>query len=495
MKTGLIRKTILLAVAAITLQQPHAQQRTTNADRVLQENRAKAESNRQRAEQERNRLSQERARMGNNLAQFPNVGTTVNLLEPTPAMAPLAPLAPISGIVTGVDDIAWAGGNRKLINDQDLKSKEISQEIAVSKTADVIIDNSNRGIIVKTWDQPKVKVTTTLYYEGDASKLSDAEWFEKLNLTLKILGSTVRVKSGSVNGGSYTITGQAYSWSSSSSGGDVAVFNGDGRNIGNKTGKREVIIYVPKTVKLEIDSKYADVKVETDAENARIDITNGNLDMQNANDVRIVSKYSNVNMGNAKTAEIEIINGRLTAGTIDELDLDSKYCTIEIASAKKMTIRSTNDEYELDEVGEFKGRKNYGNLRINKLNQSLEIDGTNADVKIRNVSASVNLVKIDNKYADIRLPLRNTKNYTINFSGAYASVYGTFEKKPLKVEGTSDAEFFKESKDATIRYGTRSWSNNSTDNCDCDYRFTAVVGDGKGTKLNLKCQNCTVDFK
>jgi hypothetical protein len=491
MKTGLIRKTILLAVTAITLQQTEAQQRTTNTDRVIQEGRARTDASRQK-------IASQMAVINGRVVYGDNY-PAIAPLAPMAPLAPLAPIAPIGSRIYSADGVAWIDGNQKYINDQDLKSKEISQEISVSKTADVIIDNSNRGIIVKTWDQPKVKVTTTLYYEGDATKISDAEWFEKLNLSLKTLGSTVRVKSGSVSGGgSYSAVGQSYSWSSSSSNGrDVAVFSGDGKNIGNKAGKREIIVYVPKSVKLEIDSKYADVKVEADAENARIDITNGNLEMQNASDVRIVSKYSNVTMGNAKTAEIEIINGRLTAGTIDELDLDSKYCTIEIANAKKMIIRSTNDEYELDEVGEFKGRKNYGNLRINKLNQSLEIDGTNADVKIRNIAAGVNTIKIDNKYADIRLPLRNSKNYTINFSGAYASVYGNFEKKPLKVEGTADAEFFKETKDGSVRYSTRSWSNTNSkeDDCDCDYRFTAVIGDGKATKLNLKCQNCTVDFK
>jgi hypothetical protein len=51
-----------------------------------------------------------------------------------------------------------------------------------------------------------------------------------------------------------------------------------------------------------------------------------------------------------------------------------------MAAAKKLVLRSTNDEYEIEEAGEVRGRKNYGNLRITKLNNSLEVDGSNADV-------------------------------------------------------------------------------------------------------------------
>ncbi|MFX5817423.1 hypothetical protein ABTE26_21230, partial [Acinetobacter baumannii] len=78
--------------------------------------------------------------------------------------------------------------------------------------------------------------------------LTDEEWFEKLNLSLRVLGSSVKIKSGSIGGGSYTINGQTYGWSSvggSNNQGGVAVFNGSGQNIGTKSNiKRVVTVYV-----------------------------------------------------------------------------------------------------------------------------------------------------------------------------------------------------------------------------------------------------------
>ncbi|MEN9600319.1 MAG: hypothetical protein RL596_2643 [Bacteroidota bacterium] len=428
-------------------------------------------------------------------------------IPPVPPMEPLPAMAPMSQIsfLDEANVVFNTNGGKKFTDADDVKSKEVSQELSITKTADIYIDNSSRNIVVKQWDQPKVKVTTTVFYEGDG-KLSDEEWFEKLNLSLRMLGSSVKIKSGSISGGSYTVSGSTYGWSSSSSGQNgVAVFNGNGQNIGTKANaKRIVTVYVPTSAKLDIESKYADVQIEGKLSTANIDITNGNLDAGSFNKIILRSKYSNVSIDDADIAEIEFINGRFSAKNIDDADIDTKYSTIEIAAVKKAIFRSTNDEYEIEEAGDIRGRKNYGNLRITKLNNSLEIDGTNADIKVRNAGANLSLVRIDNKYADIRLPLRNIKNYAINFVGPYSSVYGNFDRLPLKEEPKAASTGSSSSKNKledeitnTIRSVNRAVSRVDCNSCEesINNRFSAVVGDGKGLKIEMKCQNCTVDFK
>ena len=406
-------------------------------------------------------------------------------------------LAPIA--VTGYSSSVSSGRSFK---EEDLKSKEVSKEIAAPKGADIYIENSSRGIVVKTWDQQKVKVTTTVYYEGE-SKLTDEEWLEKTNLSLKTLGSSVKIKSGGVNGTfySYGSSGGSINMSSSTMNG-VAVFNGSGQNLGTKSNmKRVVTVTIPAGSKLDIESRYADVEVPDNIGDLNVDISNGNLEGVNLGKFILRAKYSNVNVGDVKTAEVEFMNGRFNAKNIDDLDIDSKSSTVEMASTKKLTLRSTNDEYEMEEAGEVRGRKNYGNLRITRLNTSLELDGANADIKIRNAGPSVSMIKLDDKYADVRIPLRNTKNYSIDFTGSYSSVYGNFEKKPVGMETKKDepagnaaptavgADIQRDLQRVTVLRGVSSWNDNSPS------RFTAAVGDGKGLKIDIKCQNCTVDFK
>jgi hypothetical protein len=406
----------------------------------------------------------------------------------TIAPRPTVPVAPNAIVmVEGFD-----APNRDF---KDLKSKEVSVEVAASKSSDIYLENTQRNIQIKTWDQPKVKVVTTVYYEGEGTKVSDVEWFEKLNISVKSLGTGIRIKSGTVSSsGSYTVNGNTWAWNSGSGG--VAIFNSEGQNIGTKSdAKRYITIYIPIANKLDIESKYADVTVTDNVTKVNADITNGNLELQDAGTLTLRSKYANVSAGSIKNAEIEFINGRLILKDIEDLDIDTKYSTIEVASAQKVNLISTNDEYEFEEVGALQGRKNYGNLRISKLTKSIELDGTNADVKVRNILAGVETIKFNNKYADIRLPLRNLKSYTVNYVGPYSNVYANFEKKLLVIKESKDDDAMAKGIDKAVKDAMKIAEKYGDTSNSTDSKFTATVGDGKGAKIDMNCQNCTVDFK
>jgi hypothetical protein len=417
-------------------------------------------------------------------------------LARTQLSADRAQLNALSTTLRPVEGLYFPGADKQ-IDPKDLKSKEISTEVSASKAQDIYIENNNRTIEIKSWDQPKVKIVTTIYYEGEGTKVSDEEWFEKLNITLRAAASSIKIKSGTVGSGSYTINGagSSYAWSS---GNNTAVFNADGKNIGSQSKlKRQVTIYVPKDNKVDLETKYAEVLISSNLNKLNVDITNGGLEMQDVANLTLRSKYANISTGNIKYGEVELINGRLIMKDANELDLDTKYATVEAGMVKKITLRSTNDEYEIEEVGSLQGRKNYGNLRITKLLNSFELDGTNADIKVRNITASLESIKINNKYADIRLPMREVKNYSVTYLGAYSTVYAGFEKKPVIIEKEALTKSGNAKEDGlaeNLRSINRSLAR-STGDGDADGHFTASVGDGKGAKLDLKCQNCTVDFK
>ncbi len=308
--------------------------------------------------------------------------------------------------------------------EENMLSREVSKEIAVPKNGEIFIDCTSRNVLIKTWEQQKVKITTTVFYEGDP-KLTEEEWLEKAGLTLKVVGSSVKIKS--INVGLYTIN-NVYGSATNAFGVSRNAF--EGVSFG-ANGKKITTIFLPAGSKIDVESNYSDISIPANLGDVNVDITSGNMDAEKMGKLILRSKYANITTGDIKNAEIEMTNGRFTGGSIDELDMDTKYSNIEIAVADKVIIRSINDEYEIEEVGEMNGRKNYGNLRITKLFKSINLEGANADVKIRSLAPTVSLIKIDNKYADIRIPLKSVKNYQVDFTGYYSSVYGNFEKQAL----------------------------------------------------------------
>lgn len=330
-----------------------------------------------------------------------------------------------------------------LSNLEAVETLVLSKEIDMPAKGAIYIENMYGNLIIKTWNQQKVKIATTVSYTGK-NTLSSDEWMEKINLSLKKVGNSVKIKSGNASiGNSYYAVDNSIAVNPAQNSVPYLVFKGNNGQtfiggVNNKT-KRDITITLPVDSKLDIESKYGDVTLPNNVEELTIDLTNGNLDAENMGKLSLRCKYANITVGDIKNAELEITNGQFLANNISDLDLDSKNSSVEMAAVKNVVIRSTNDEVEMEEVGQLSGRKNYGNLRITQLNKSIDLEGVNADVKIRNVGTEVSLIKLNDRYADIRIPLRNMKNYSVDFTGLYSAVYGSFEKKTVNVTADPNA--------------------------------------------------------
>ncbi len=357
-------------------------------------------------------------------------------------------------------------------NEKKIGYKEVSIEIPINKLVDISLDNSNRSIEIKTWDEPKVKIITTAFFDGTVNNLSSEAWFEKININTRLLGSSLRIKTGVLSN---------FSTNTSSSQETVEVYTVDGKQIKKESSKSKIVtIYIPKENKLSIESKYADVSVTDYLKKLNVEVTNGSLELGNINSLTLRSKYANVTINEVQNGEIDFINGKLSIQNLGEVELDTKYSTVEIGSVKKLTFKSTNDEYELEDVAIVEGSKNYGNLRISKLTESIQLDGTNADIKIKNIGSQTKSIWIDNKYSDLRIPLENLRDFSLTYDGTYSTIY----KKFVAIIDESNKNISLETDDSKITTGDT-----------LNSKFKAKVGAGKDAKITIKCQNCTVDFK
>ena len=157
----------------------------------------------------------------------------------------------------------------------EMKSKDISREVAMPKNGEVYIENNSRNIVIKTWDQPKVKITTTVQYEGEGN-FTEEEWFEKANLSLKTLGSSVKIKAGIVSNLSpYGTT----LYSTGTNNLTEVVVTGQPMS-STKSQKKLITVYLPAGSKIDIESKYSEITLPANIGDANIDISNGNLDAE-----------------------------------------------------------------------------------------------------------------------------------------------------------------------------------------------------------------------
>ncbi len=335
-----------------------------------------------------------------------------------------------------------------------MKERVITMEMPFTKDATVFIDNIGRKAIIRTTSSNKVKMQTTVSYDGDV-KLNDAEWFAKMNLGFEQKEGGISIE---------PIERQAAERRNNTKLFEKKV--SDDLNIRDNK-KKALIVYVPVNAKLDIESKYADVAIENNIKYLKAEINNASLSMLNADKVVIESRSGGIKAGNIKDADLDLTNCTLISRDIDKLKINSRNSKASFENINQVVLKSTGDQYQITQAYGIEGNKNFGKMDIAKLKNNITLTGSSADVNISAIDKKAELIKIDNKYADVRLPVYNLKAYTVSFDGKNSKVFTAFQKVK-----TSDSL-----KSASMG-------------------FSATVGDVQGshTKFQINCSNCNVDF-
>ena len=119
-------------------------------------------------------------------------------------------------------------------------NKELAVEYTITANTEIYIDNNSRTIEVKTWDEPKVKLVTKVFFDGAATAVNTAAWLEKLKISSTQFGNSLRIRTDYLN----------YGVNSNNSNG-VEIYSIDGQYLKTEANKNKIItIYIPKQNKL-----------------------------------------------------------------------------------------------------------------------------------------------------------------------------------------------------------------------------------------------------
>lgn len=359
---------------------------------------------------------------------------------------------------------------------------QVTDEIPCDASPTVFIGNIIRRATVRTTHENKVRLVTTVAYEGNC-RYTNEDWLKVLEL--KVSGSTgyVNVKCGNMeplgksDSRSFLPSPMPFPTFPARSHhtpelpqrqtrnnltpSGTMVFDANGKYLYRRgLIRRDIILYVPAGSRLDIDSRYAEIILDSNMKEVDARISSGGLTMKDAGRLVLTGAYGSIYADNIGDAEVVLNHGWFHAKNISTLAITTKVSTLELGAIGRVKINSNDDQYEMEAAGMIYGEKNYGSIRIDTLKNSLELTGVNADIKIHTIEPQVSLVKIDDQYADLRLPVDDLKDYTVHFEGNNSNVYVPFDIPPA-----ADAD------------------------------FNVAVGTGKKNSFRLKCSNCMVDMK
>jgi|GEM_PF-4950030 len=360
---------------------------------------------------------------------------------------------------------------------------EISREFTIPIEATLSIKNQYRTIEIEEWNKPQVKVVIRTDLKL-ADKQSAAELSTKLGLSIKKEEGGILLESNYQK--------------------DVPdrALNKD-----PEAGKAPLIVRVPRGQKLEIENTYGNIRILTAIKQVSLKLRNSLLEAKDIGHLILDSKQSDCYAGNISSAEITFSNGNFQAKNIGDLSIYSETSTIIADDVEKAVVKSTNDYYELSEVGTLECVKSFNSLLIDKLVSYVQIDGSSADIRIREFSPAVTSVNIKNRYCSLRLSIADMEDYSLTFEGMYTTVFGDFERKeipvnhqiehyPVPIKGmrvkSSPSRAMPDT--VTAKKEQLPQRPKETGQRADPFKFIASKGDGTGTHINVECYNCRVDF-
>ena len=347
-----------------------------------------------------------------------------------------------------------------------MQKKIISREVNCKMNGTVVIENMARKIIIENTDKEKVRIETTiLVAPGFEDK--DLDWGKALNISLEQKSNEVVLKRMDLAPGTITANGVSIHHSNA---GTVQQGTFKDPPLYKVNHKSALTIYVPAGVKLVIESRYNDVTIKNDVIAVELSLMNSNLKMQDANRAVIKSRYGSVKAGTIKDADINLLNCNFTAVDLEKLMISSKYSKVNFQSSGTADIKSVSDEYVISNANYLTVTKSFGKLDITQLENSIVLTGSSADMSIKAIDASAKLIRVDNKYADIKLPVQQLPNYSLQFEGNNSNVFTTFERAN-KLTGDSTQK------------RSPAFSNSAGD---LKKDFTSLV---------VSCASCSVDFR
>jgi hypothetical protein len=413
-----------------------------------------------------------------------------------------------------------------------LVTRDVVYEVAAEKGGTVHIDNNKRNLDIRLWAEPKVKIVTTISIDEKKGSLDTEQMMKEAGLSLRSFGNRVELdflnklerfpdQERFENFEDMFRQGQnrtLYQKNSKSPAPTTAeselleILGTQSQTYWSATGRSNITmtVFIPEDSKLDIDNKNTDIIINGNIGTASFKLTRSNLDARNFKKLSVIAEYYHINISDVDDAELELVQGTFTAGVIAILDLDSQGSEIEYESGVSIYMRSKQDRITIDQISRVNGRKLYGELRIGRLINQLDIEGIGADIKIRNITSMTEKIRLVNQYADLRLPVRNLTDYAVGFYGKNSTVFAPFEKTPVppskedeKNEKPEDPKLTGKTVPSTgndEEWGSffNKLSNyNSLGGQKGPSKFTASVGNvsGKHTKFEIECHQCSVDFK
>ena len=191
---------------------------------------------------------------------------------------------------------------------------------------------------------------------------------------------------------------------------------------------------------VSLKSKYSEFSLGSIG-NADISSYDGKGEITTINgNLKLEDKYSEFTFGGAQDVQVSLYDGKLKIGPVGKFSGKSKYNTVHIESADAIDLEASyDDEYFLGTTGSFACiESKYSSFELQSLSKGLSLKSYDDKISVSEVKSSFELLDIECKYTNLKLPLGDIGGYQLEAKTKYGS---------LKYDEPTDNSWYKKDND------------------------------------------------
>jgi hypothetical protein len=292
--------------------------------------------------------------------------------------------------------------------------KNINREFSTSAKGMTALYNRNGKIVVKTWDQNKVKIDISIVVNANNQETAD-KIFDRIKVNFANTSGYVKAET-------------------------VILEDKSGWNKKGNDYKINYEVWMPAGNKLDLKNKYGDNYVDKLDGKLTAEIKYGNIRAEAINnDVDLMLGYGEASIAHAGNLFGQLSYSELQVEEAGDIQLDTKYSELKIQQAKSVRITSRYDDFNFGSIGELRLQTKYADVRIKdaksafltaqytdielgNLSNLLDADLTYGDLEIARLGRNFKEVTLTTKYADVVVHTEEGCAYQFNTTGQHSDL-------------------------------------------------------------------------
>jgi hypothetical protein len=290
------------------------------------------------------------------------------------------------------------------------KKKEFNQTFKTDANGQLQIDNRYGNIIITHWSKNEVAIQVIV--ESKARSESEAQrGLDRVSIELKQLGNTV-----------YGLT---------------SLKNQNGWSNDNNRININYYISMPAKFAANLSQKYGSINLpEKNEGKYTIEVKYGNIAAGSFTaPLRIDAGYSNIKLEDVKTLMLDVAYcGNVTINNGEEMKIDSKYSNLHMRNVAQLMIDKKYGNLQVQNVDKMAIEVKYSECSVEQIKDALNCSLSYSTLTVKELSPGFSRVRAEARYGNLNLSISSKASFQVN---ARDMKYGSIEMKGFNITHTA----------------------------------------------------------